>query len=201
MDLLLWQAEALENTRERRRLARRARRQMMASARASGAEREQVYAKLQLSMAALQLDKLQMELDRQAAAEDEDDNMMDGVDMELGEDGSSDDGDDSEAALVTELVQPQSRRDHKPKGRKHHGVRAAPANDRGAPFTSVVEAQEELEEAVSISTVFAGPAPQKQPFAGHRCASTRLLCFFVSRVARSFLADGAPLICALAPQS
>lgn len=50
---------------------RRARRQMMASARASAAEREAVYAKLQLSMETLQLDLLQAELDREAAADGE----------------------------------------------------------------------------------------------------------------------------------
>jgi hypothetical protein len=44
---------------------------MMASARASAAEREAVYAKLQLSMETLQLDLLQAELDREAAADGE----------------------------------------------------------------------------------------------------------------------------------
>ena len=162
---------------------------MMASARASGAEREQVYAKLQLNMAALQLDKLQIELDRQAAAEGEDDSMMDGVDMEHGEEVSleddSDDCDDSEAALVTELV--HTRRDQKPKARKHLGVRATPANVRNA----VTSAVEELEEAVAISTVFAGPAPQKQPFAGHRYATTCCCASLSRRVTCSNLPDDA----------
>jgi hypothetical protein len=147
---------------------------MMASARASAGEREQVYAKLQLSMATLQLDKLQMELDHQAAAEGEDDSLMDhGVDMELDEDLSLEDlsledlsledGDDSGAALVTEQV--QTRSGQKSRTRPRHGVRSG-QSDGGS---SVATALEELEEAVAISSVFAGPAPQSQPFAGHRC--------------------------------
>ena len=66
------QAEALTNTRERRRLVRRARRQMMASARESAAEREALYAKLKKTMKTLQLDlsdQIQSQLDAEAAAD------------------------------------------------------------------------------------------------------------------------------------
>ena len=149
---------------------------MMASARASAAEREQVYAKLQLSMAALQLDKLQLELDRQAAAEDEDDSLLDDVDMELedgddsgaleldDEDFALEDGDGSEAALVTAQVQTRSKQKSRRRARPVHGVRAGQSYGE-IPVATVLE---ELEEAVANSSVFAGPAPQSQPFAGHR---------------------------------
>ena len=137
---------------------------MMASARESAAERERVYEKLQLSMAALQLDKLQTELDRQAAAEGEDDSLVGSVDMELDSDDLDVDVDDgSGAALVTELAQTHANQG--PRSAKRHGVRSVPSS-AAMPAKTVME---ELEEAAAISSIFAGPAPQSQQFAGHRC--------------------------------
>jgi hypothetical protein len=91
------------------------------------------------------------------------------VDMELDSDDLDVDVDDgSGAALVTELAQTHAKQG--PRLARRHGVRSV-SSSAEMPAKSVME---ELEEAAAISSIFAGPAPQSQQFAGHRCVHSCL---------------------------